>query len=199
MTKPNRGDVSLLLVLSALSSNTFPPEEKSWLQWVWPTRTGGEMAEPSTVVTAGVRTDEPARQVIATFDNYADAERAVDYLSEQRFEVDRLSIVGRELEYVEQVLGRMDYGTAALRGAASGAVVGALIGWIFGLFNWVEPLISALVLAGYGLVFVVYALQRHQRDFQSVSGLRPRYYDVVADVVVADRALQLLASGKRKE
>jgi hypothetical protein len=167
------------------------------------------MAEPSTVVTSGVRTHEPARQVIATFDNYADAERAVDYLSEQRFEVDRLSIVGRELEYVEQVLGRMDYGTAALRGAASGAVVGALIGWIFGLFNWVEPLISALVLAGYGLVFgaivgalfglVVYALQRHQRDFQSVSGLRPRYYDVVADVVVADRALQLLASGKRKE
>ena len=167
------------------------------------------MAEPSTAVTSGIRTHEPARQVIATFDNYADAERAVDYLSDQRFEVDRLAIVGRELEYVEEILGRMDYGTAALRGAGSGAVVGALIGWIFGLFNWVEPLISALVLAGYGLVFgaivgalfglLVYALQRHQRDFHSVSGLRPKYYDVVADVVVADRALQLLASGKRKE
>ena len=102
------------------------------------------MAEPSTAVTLGIRTHEPARQVIATFDNYADAERAVDYLSDQRFEVDRLAIVGRELEYVEEILGRMDYGTAALRGAGSGAVVGALIGWIFGLFNWVEPLISAL-------------------------------------------------------
>ena len=103
----------------------------------------------------------------------------------------------------------MDYGTAALRGAGSGALVGALMGWIFGVFNWVEPLISALVLAGYGLVFgaivgalfglLVYALQRHQRDFHSVSGLRPKYYDVVADLVVADRALQLLASGNRKE
>ena len=111
------------------------------------------MAEHSTVATSAVRPNEPARQVIATFDNYADAERAVDYLSDQRFEVNRVAIVGRELEYVEQVLGPMNYGTAALRGAGSGALVGALIGWIFGLFNWIEPLISALVLAGYGLVF----------------------------------------------
>ena len=167
------------------------------------------MAEPSTVVTSGVRPNERARQVIATFDNYADAERAVDYLSDQRFEVNLVAIVGRELEYVEQVLGPMNYGTAALRGAGSGALVGALIGWIFGLFNWIEPLISALVLAGYGLVFgaivgalfglLVHALQRGQRDFHSVSGLRPKDYDVVADVEGADRALQLLASGNRKE
>ena len=98
-----------------------------------------------------MRPSEPARQVIATFDNYADAERAVDYLSDQRFEVNRVAIVGRDLEYVEQVLGRLNYGGAALRGAGSGALVGALIGWIFGLFNWIQPLISALVLAGYGL------------------------------------------------
>lgn len=167
------------------------------------------MAEHSTVATSAVRPNEPARQVIATFDNYADAERAVDYLSDQRFEVNRVAIVGRELEYVEQILGRMNYGTAALRGAGSGALVGALIGWIFGLFNWIEPLTSALVLAGYGLVFgaivgalfglLVHALQRGQRDFHSVSGLRPKYYDVVADLEVADRALQLLAGGNRKE
>jgi Heat induced stress protein YflT domain len=147
--------------------------------------------------------------VIATFDKYADAERAVEYLSDQRFEVDRVANVGRELEYVEQILGPMNYGTAALRGAGSGALVGALIGWIFGLFNWIESLISALVLAGYGLVFgaivgalfglLVHAPQRGQRGFHSVSGLRPKYYDVVADLEVADRALHLLASGNRKE
>jgi hypothetical protein len=156
-----------------------------------------------------VRPNEPARQVIATFDNYADAERAVDYLSDQGFEVNRVAIVGRDLEYVEQVLGRLNYGGAALRGAGSGALVGALIGWIFGLFNWIAPLVSALVLAGYGLIFgaiigalfglLVHALQRGHRDFRSISGFRPRSYDVVADVQVADRALQLLASGNRKE
>ena len=70
------------------------------------------MAEHSTVARSAVRPNEPARQVIATFDNYADAERAVDYLSDQRFEVNRVAIVGRELEYVEQVLGRLNYGSA---------------------------------------------------------------------------------------
>ena len=167
------------------------------------------MAEHSTVATSAVRSNEPARQVIATFDNYADAERAVDYLSDQRFEVNRVAIVGRELEYIEQVLGRLNYGGAALRGAGSGALVGALIGWIFGLFSWIEPLISALVLAGYGLIFgavvgalfglLEHALQRGRRDFHSISGLRPKYYDVVADVGLADRALQLLDNDNRRE
>jgi hypothetical protein len=110
---------------------------------------------------------------------------------------------------VEQVLGRLNYGGAALRGAGSGALVGALIGWIFGLFNWIEPLTSGLVLAAYGLIFgvivgaliglLMYALQGGRRDFHSVSGLRPKYYDVVADVEVADRALQLLTSANRRE
>src|ERR1700744_3469031 len=102
---------------------------------------------------AAVRPDEPARRVIATFDNYADAERAVDDLADQQFEVERVTIVGRDLELVEQVTGRMKYAWSALRGAAAGALTGALIGWIFGLFNWLYPLIAGLVLAGYGLIF----------------------------------------------
>jgi len=133
------------------------------------------MAEHSTVATSAVRPNEPARQVIATFDNYADAERVVDYLSDQRFEVNRVAIVGRELEYLEQGLGRLNYGGAALRGAGSGALVGALFG------------------------LLVHALQRGQHDFHSISGLRPTYYDDVAELEVADRALQLLAGGNRKE
>src|SRR5258705_11444543 len=84
-----------------------------------------------------------------------------------------------------------------------------MIGWIFGLCNCIEPLISALVLAGYGLVFgaivgalfglLVHALQRGQHDFHSISGLRPKHYDVVSELEGADRALQLLAGGNRKE
>ena len=69
------------------------------------------MAKHSTVATSAVRPNEPARQVIASFDNYADAER----------------------------------------------------------------------------------------DLHSISGLWPKYYDVVADVYVADRALQILTSDNRRE
>ena len=46
---------------------------------------------------------------------------------------------------------------------------------------------------------VIATFERDQRDFHSVSGIRPKCYDVVADVEGADRALQLLASGNRKE
>src|SRR5258708_22869800 len=118
-----------------------------------PAGVGGVMAEHSTVATSAVRPNEPARQVIATFDSYADAERVVDYLSDQRFEVNRVAIVGRELEYLEQVLGRLNYGGGALRGAGSGALGGALIRGSFWLFNWIPPLLSALVLARAAVVF----------------------------------------------
>lgn len=168
------------------------------------------MTEHSTVTTTGVWPNQPARQVVATFDSYADAERAVDHLSDHRFPVNRVAIVGRDLELVEQVLGRMNYGWAALRGAGSGGLVGALIGWIFGIFSWIEPLIGGLVLACYGLVFgaivgaliglLMHALQRGRRDFRAASSsLMPTHYDVVVDVEVADQALRLLTGAGNPE
>jgi hypothetical protein len=53
------------------------------------------MADHSTTVTSAVRPNQPARQVIATFENYA--ERVVDYLAVQHFEVDHVAIVGRAI------------------------------------------------------------------------------------------------------
>jgi hypothetical protein len=159
------------------------------------------MTNTSQGVGSAVRPDEPARRVIATFDNYTDAERAVDYLADHQFEVQRVAIIGRDLQLVEQITGRMNHGLAALRGAGAGAVTGALIGWIFGLFNWLYPLIAGLALAFYGLLFgaivgalmglAMYAMQAGRRDFRAAS-LRPTHFDIVADVDVADRALQVL-------
>jgi len=152
--------------------------------------------------TSAVRPNRPARQVVATFDNYADAESAVDYLSDQHFTVDKLAIVGRDIELVEQIVGRLNYGWAALRGAAAGALTGALFGWIFGLLDWVQPLLTGLALAFYGLVFgavvgallglLMYALQGGRRDFTSIQSLQARHYEVLADVEVADEAVRLL-------
>jgi heat induced stress protein YflT len=165
------------------------------------------MAHNHTVAGPVVQPNQPARQVIATFDNYADAERTVDYLVDRDFEVNQLSIVGRDLELVERVTGRMNYGLAALRGATSGGLVGALIGWLFGLFSWIQPLVAGLVLAFYGLLLgaalgaliglLMYAMQRGRRDFATVTSLQPRYFDIVADVGVAGRALQLLQDNRR--
>jgi hypothetical protein len=167
------------------------------------------MTQDPTAVTSTVRSNQPARQAIATFDNYADAERTVEYLVGRQFAVNRLAIVGRDLQLVERVTGKMNYGVAALRGATSGGLVGALIGWVFGIFSWIQPLIAGLVLAFYGLLFgaalgalvglLLYALRRGRRDFATVTALEPRFFDVVADVEVAQRALQLLQDSNRRE
>jgi hypothetical protein len=143
-----------------------------------------------------------ARRTVAAYDNYEQAERAVDRLADLEFPVERVAIIGQDLQTVEQVTGRMTYPVAALRGALSGAVPGALIGWIFGIFNWVSPLITGLLLALYGLVIgavigavialVIHALQRGRRDFASVTVMRPQHFEVVVDDEVADEAARLL-------
>jgi hypothetical protein len=143
------------------------------------------------------------RTTIAEYPTYGDAERAVEYLTDHEFPVERLAIVGTDVRMVEQIVGRVNYAGAALRGAGSGAFTGVLIGWLFGLFNWVAPIVASLTLAAYGLVIgavlgaifglVAHALQRGRRDFASVRAMAPSRYQVVADADVADRARALLA------
>jgi hypothetical protein len=143
------------------------------------------------------------RRVVASFGTYEEAERAVDLLSDRRFPVERTAIVARDLEYVEQVTGRMTYWRAMGLGALNGAVIGLLIGWLFGLFNWFDPIVSAFWLALDGLWFgalvgaalglIAHALTGGRRDFAAVGGFRAKHYDVVADEPFADEAERMLA------
>ncbi|MCT2585111.1 general stress protein [Actinophytocola gossypii] len=140
--------------------------------------------------------------VIASYPRYADAERAVDFLSDNGFPVRHTAIVGRGLEWVEQVTGRLTALTAAGRGAASGAVAGALLGWLLGLFNWMAPVISGLLVALYGAVIgavigAIVGWLSHlgtggRRDFSSVPNLRAESYDLLVEAEVSDDAARAL-------
>jgi len=144
-----------------------------------------------------------ARRTVASYSSYAEAERAVDFLSDRKFPVERTAIVGRDLEYVEEVTGRMSYGGAALRGALTGACVGFLVGWLFGLFDWFDPIVSAFWLAVDGLWFgavvgalvglLTHATLRGRRDFASIGAMRANRYDVLVDEEVAGEATRLLS------
>ena len=156
---------------------------------------GGTAVHPWSPGSPGAST-RSARRTVASYPSYADAERAVDRLADLDFPVERVAIIGQDLETVEQVTGKLDYPTVAWRGAVSGAVPGALLGWA-------DPLVSALLLALYGLLIgavigaiiamILYALQGGRRDFASVTVMRPRRYEVVVDDDVADQAVRLLA------
>lgn len=147
--------------------------------------------------------DTKARKVVASYESYREAERAVDHLSDVGFPVERVSIVGRGLHLVEQVTGRMTLGQAALRGAVTGALTGALVGWIFGIFDWTDPIIASALLALHGLWFggivgaligmAVHAMQRGRRDFSSVGMMSADHYELLVDEEVAEEAARLLA------
>jgi len=144
-----------------------------------------------------------SRRTVASYASYADAEQAVDYLSDNGFEVSRTAIVGRDLRYVEQVTGRVTYGKAALRGALTGALVGVLVGWLFGVFDWFDPIVTAFWLALDGLWFgaiigaiaglLGHALSGGKRDFSSIGLTTAGRFEILVDQEVADEAARLLA------
>lgn len=136
---------------------------------------------------------------VTTFTDYVDAQRAVDFLSDNGFPVERVEIVGSGLQLVEKVLGRVTVGRAALAGAASGAWFGLFLGLLFGIFTvgdwWAVILAGLLIGAFWGAIFgaVAHAMTRGERDFSSASTLRAAEYGVVVDAEYAHRARELLA------
>jgi hypothetical protein len=136
---------------------------------------------------------------VSTYDSYADAERAVDYLSDNGFPVENTQIVGSDLHLVEQVTGRVTTGRATLAGAGTGAWFGLFIGLLVGLFTtgpeWLGLVLGGVLIgAVWGAIFgffAQYAL-RGRRDFSSNRALVAERYDVMV-TAEADRARTLIA------
>jgi hypothetical protein len=139
-----------------------------------------------------------ASVAVARYADYASAQRAVDFLSDNGFPVERTSIIGTNLRLVETVLGRMTIARAALAGAASGAWFGLFIGLLFTLFStssWLAVLLSAVLIGAiWGAIFgaIAHALTGGRRDFTSRSTLQAGEYAVTVDADVADEARTLI-------
>ena len=69
-----------------------------------------------------------SRRVIASYKMYLEAQKAVDFLSDKGFTVEKVAIVAEELRFVEQITGRLDSGKAALSGGLRGGAIGVMIG-----------------------------------------------------------------------
>src|SRR3712207_4604874 len=78
---------------------------------------------------------DPRRVVVASYESYPEAQRPVDYLSDERFPVERVAIVAEALRLVEQGTGRGGDGRAARQGVGLGAVIGFIIGLFISLFS----------------------------------------------------------------
>lgn len=139
-------------------------------------------------------------QSLGVFDQYADAQKAVDFLSDEHFPVENIAIVGTELRQVERVTGRLTWGRVIAGGAGSGAWLGLLIGLILSLFA--EGTSAVTVIAGgvgFGIVFGIvsgalgYAATRGQRDFSSVQRVIATKYEVMVEHKFLAQGQELLA------
>jgi hypothetical protein len=63
-------------------------------------------------------------QSVGIYSTYEDAQKAVDFLADSKFEVQNLAIVGTDLKSVERVLGRRNWGTVITQGLQSGISTG---------------------------------------------------------------------------
>jgi hypothetical protein len=145
---------------------------------------------------SGLTLDFP--QSLGVYDEYADAQKAVDFLSDHEFPVENCMIVGTELKQVERVTGRLTYNRVAVGGLLSGVWLGLFVGLVLSLFDnqnaFVTILSTALFGAVFGLVWALigFAATRGQRDFSSVSRIVATRYEVLVEHKLAAQGRELL-------
>ncbi len=138
-------------------------------------------------------------QSLAVYDDYAAAQKAVDFLSDQHFPVEQCMIVGTDLKRIERITGRLTTGRVALGGLVSGVWLGLFVGLIFALFTSESALVTIistmLIGALFGVIWALvgYAATRGQRDFSSVTSVVATRYEVLVEHKVAAQARELLA------
>jgi hypothetical protein len=143
----------------------------------------------------------PTGVPVGTYETYEQAQRAVDFLADEQFPVENVTIVGNGLRMVERVTGRLTQGRAAATGAAGGAWWGLFIGVILMIFSTAEAdgflllLLTTIAGAVFGAVFGIigYALTGGKRDFTSQSSVVATTYDVLCKYQHAEDARAVLA------
>ena len=139
-------------------------------------------------------------QSLAVYDDYAAAQKAVDFLSDNKFPVEQCMIVGTDLKRIERITGRLTTGRVALGGLLSGIWLGIFVGLVLSLFTkddtfWETLLATVLFGAAFGVIWALvgYAMTRGQRDFSSVTAVVATKYEVLVEHKSLAAARELLA------
>ena len=149
------------------------------------------------IPTSALTLDYPMS--LAVYDDYAQAQNAVDHLADRNFPVQNVLIVGTDLKQVERVTGRLTWGRVLAAGALSGAWLGLFVGLIFALFtseDWLGLIVSTLLFgAVFGAVWAAigYSATQGRRDFTSVQQVVATRYEVLVEHKHAEQARALLA------
>jgi hypothetical protein len=141
----------------------------------------------------------PSGVSIGTYPTYSRAQEAVDYLSDNQFPVENVTIVGTDLRMIEQVTGRLTRGRVVRAAALTGGMWGFFIGAVVSLFGgnaatFLIAVVTALIGAGFGALsgLLAYNATGGKRDFTSRSGVVATSYEILCEARVAEDARNLL-------
>jgi len=142
----------------------------------------------------------PTGWPVGSFKTYAEAQQAVDGLSDKEFPVEKLSIVGVDLMQVEKITGRLTWPKVLGTGALSGLWMGLFFGLLLSLLtvegSGLATFVWALLIGAiFGAVFaaVAYAFTGGKRDFSSATAIVAGRYDVLCEPDAAPEARDLIA------
>lgn len=144
---------------------------------------------------------DEARSAVASYDSYAEAERAVDRLYDRNFPVERVRIVGEGMRSVGRSTAGAGYPRAASRGVSLGATAGLFVGLLLGLADPLGPgpwlafyglFLGAIVGAASGLVGHAFFGGRRNSSAKRLEASR---YDVMVEEALAPSALRRLSQG----
>jgi hypothetical protein len=141
----------------------------------------------------------PTGWPIGSYENYEQAQRAVDYLADNNFPVGDVTIVGLEPMLVERIRARLTWGRVLRSGAVTGGWFGLFVGLLLSIFTPAAGILPLLLGLVFGVLFglasstVSYRATKGRRDFTSHSQLVARRYDVLSHPRNAELGRQLLA------
>jgi hypothetical protein len=158
------------------------------------------MSTPQAIPRPGLDLEYP--KSLGIYDGYEQAQRVVDYLSDNDFAVRNLAIVGTELKSVERVTGRLTRGKVAAAGALSGFWMGLFVGIAFALFSkqgqvgflFTTPVLGALFGLVWGQLGFAAITRGGTRDFSSISQVVATKYEVLVEHRFAEAARALIAA-----
>lgn len=97
--------------------------------------------------------------VVAVYDTHSEAEEAVKELQKSGFDMKQLSIVGKDYQTEEEVVGYYNIGDRMKKWGGAGAFWGGLWGAMFGSAFFLIPGIGPLLVAGPLVAWIVGALE----------------------------------------
>jgi hypothetical protein len=142
---------------------------------------------------------------LGVYDDYVQAQRVVDHLSDNGFPVENVAIVAHERNSVDPGNCSLTRVKVAAAGAASGFWIGLFVGIAFALFSAdgqvgfliTTPLLGAL----FGLIWsqlgFTAATRGGTRDFTSVTQVIATKYEVLVEHKFAEQARELITTIKR--